>query len=165
MNHTKLDAILEELSAACRESQVLFCASADKAADNEFGQYLSYRARRYEENDAELMSLRKNYGEYDCEGPELNASPRYTWTGLRRRIANAGWRNLLQTCEAEDGRMLMLYRDSLEYELPKEVAQRLSRQFAELIEQHVRLQRLQDGGARAASPVLSSARNAEQPAF
>ena len=143
MNRKNVGAILEELSNACQESHDLFSTWADKSTEEEERQLLSYRANRYADNQDELEQIRERFGDMSCNGPELQASPESRWAVLRKRIAGMAKRDVLRACEAQDSRVLVMYRDSFEYELPVPVAFCVARQFGELIDHHARLQRLQ----------------------
>ena len=154
MSRRKVAAILEELSGACRESYRFFDACAHKAADDEVRQLLAYRARRYAENVAELGTLSAAFGDLDCEGPDLEAAPKSRWSALRKRVSGMAKRNLLQACEAQDSRVLVVYRDSFEYQMPGPIAARVTAQFGELIDHHARFGRLQETADRPAAANL-----------
>lgn len=136
----KLDDVLEDLLRSCSVVRCALRRFSRLSSNTELKALLASRARFYLHTITELKVLRAQSGQVSCIGPMLNPGSR-RWTGLRRRLVMSGDQSVLNACEREEARVLMRYRDALDFELPIEAEKILRRQFGIMLDQYANLQR------------------------
>jgi hypothetical protein len=135
MNQVKLTAVLDELLQSLRDSRACFAVWAKKSIDEELAAMFGERAQVLAQHEREIAMLLLTAGDKTCGAPELQI--RVLKDRQRKGFIQAvGQCGQFSACEAEYARALMLYRDTLEYALPKEVYEVVARQFAALIDRH-----------------------------
>lgn len=136
----KFEVVVADLLRCCSDVRRAMRAWARQSGNAELKALLVSRARFYLHVMTQLKTLRAQNVEARCIGPMLNPCGRRGTSPQRRRLMISDQR-VLNACEREEARVLMRYRDALDFELPVAAAQILRGQFGIMLDQHANLQR------------------------
>jgi hypothetical protein len=138
----KLKDVLEDLIAGCSAARHALRSWSRLSGNAELRALLATRGRFYLQAISQLRALHMQHPQARCTGPALNVCGKRPRSRLRRRLLMAGDQTVLNACEQEEARVLMRYRDALDFELPPAAENLLRQQFGVLLDQHASLLRL-----------------------
>ena len=137
----KLEHVLEDLLRNCSAVRHALRSWSRLTSNAELQALLAARARFYLLSMAQLKALRAEHIGARCIGPMLSPCSGPRRASLHCRLLMTGDQSVLNACEREEARVLMRYRDVLDFELPIAAEQLLRRQFSVMLDQHANLRR------------------------
>ena len=146
-SNADLRCSLNHLIQTCKDGQEGFLTAAENVGDLDTKRLFSEYSLQRSKYVGELQAILRDLGDSDPENASSNAGTVHRgWINLKGAILSEDVHAILVECERGESHAVAEYEKTLKAELPANVREMVSRQYAAILACHHQVRTLSDAG-------------------